>query len=224
VTVRDLESTNGTFVNGSRVTQAALRDGDKIQLGSATILRYSLQDELEETFQRQMYESALLDGLTRAYNKRYFLSRLDSEVAYALRHKTLLSLVLFDIDLFKKINDTHGHQAGDFVLSAVSEVVANTVRREDVFSRYGGEEFSVISRGIDREGAVAFGERLRRRVDQRPFLYQGASIPVAISVGVVEMQAHGCRDATQLVRAADEALYQAKADGRNRVVMAKPVR
>jgi diguanylate cyclase (GGDEF)-like protein len=220
ILVRDLGSTNGTFCNGERITQHALRDGDKIQVGSTTILKFTFHDSLDETFQRQMYESALRDGLTKAFNKKYFVDRLESEFAYAVRHKTPLSLVMFDIDHFKKINDTHGHLAGDYALATLANAVQQTIRQEDVFARYGGEEFAVICRGVDIVGAAAFGERIRRMVQAQYFDYQGTQLQVTVSVGVSAVPDVGMREYSELIAAADEALYSAKRDGRNRVVSA----
>src|SRR5688572_11659452 len=117
VVLRDLGSTNGTFCNGQRVGERELVDGDKILVGSTTILKFTYHDNLDEIFQRQMYESALRDGLTKAFNKKYFTDRLESEFTYSVRHSSPLTLVMFDLDHFKQVNDTHGHQAGDMVLS-----------------------------------------------------------------------------------------------------------
>ena len=96
-----------------------------------------------------MYESALRDGLTKVFNKKYFIDRLESEFTFSIRHASPLSLVLFDIDHFKKVNDTHGHLAGDYVLAEISTLLTGALRAEDVFARYGGEEFAVICRGSD---------------------------------------------------------------------------
>jgi two-component system, cell cycle response regulator len=218
VCVRDLGSTNGTYCNGEKVSEMTLSDGDKIQVGSTTILKFTFHDSLDETFQRQMYESALRDGLTKIFNKKYFLDRLESEFAYAVRHQSPLSLVMFDIDLFKKINDTHGHLAGDYALVTLAQVVAQTIRQEDVFARYGGEEFAVICRGVDLAGASAFGERIRRIVQAQMFLYQETEMKVTISVGVATVPHVGMREPAELVALADEALYEAKRGGRNRVI------
>ncbi len=220
VVVADLGSTNGTFLNGEKVTSQALSDGDKIQVGSTTILKFTFHDSLDENFQRQMYESALRDGLTKAFNKKYFLERLESEFAYALRHKSALSLVMFDIDHFKKINDTHGHLAGDQALVALSTLIATTIRKEDVFARYGGEEFAVICRGVDLAGAHQFGERIRSRVEALTLDYNGTAIRMTISVGVSAVADVGIREMLELVGIADDALYQAKRQGRNRVIAA----
>ena len=216
--IEDLGSTNGTFVNGSPVDRRALNDGDKIQIGTTTILKFSYHDRLDEEFQRQMYESALRDGLTKAYNKKYFAERLESEYAYADRHRTPLSLILFDLDYFKQVNDTYGHLAGDQVLSDLARYVATTIRKEDVFARYGGEEFALLSRGIDREGANHFAERLRSGIEKHRFEHEGRLLPVTISVGVASTPHARIADATSLVAVADRALYGAKQAGRNRIV------
>jgi diguanylate cyclase (GGDEF)-like protein len=218
IAVKDLGSTNGTFCNGQRVTEQSLSDGDKIQVGSTTILKFTFHDSLDESFQRQMYESALRDGLTKIFNKKYFQDRLESEFAYSVRHQSPLSLVMFDIDHFKQINDTHGHLAGDYVLVTLSNAVTQTIRQEDVFARYGGEEFVVICRGVDLQGATLFGERVRKVVQTQAFVYQTTEIKVTISVGVATVPDVGMRGATELVELADDALYEAKRGGRNRVV------
>jgi diguanylate cyclase (GGDEF)-like protein len=218
--IRDLGSTNGTFCNGDRVTELALSDGDKIQVGSTTILKFTFHDSLDETFQRQMYESALRDGLTKIFNKKYFIDRLESEFAYAIRHKSPLSLVMFDIDHFKSINDTHGHLAGDYALATLTQVVSTAIRQEDVFARYGGEEFAVICRGVDLQGATVFGERIRKMVAGYRFVHTEDVLSITVSVGVAAVSDVGMRTPLDLIGATDEALYEAKRGGRNRVVSA----
>src|SRR5205085_10444895 len=141
--VEDLQSRNGTFVNGTRITVVVeLKDGDKIQLGRASVLRFGFHDDLDESFHENLLSSALRDGLTKLFNKRYLMDRLDSELKFALRHQTTLSLLLLDLDHFKKINDTRGHLAGDMVLANVAGNLAKAVRNEDVVARYGGEEMA----------------------------------------------------------------------------------
>ncbi len=220
--VEDLGSTNGTFVNGNRVKLQSLNDGDKLQVGTQTILRFSYQDDLDEEFQRRMVESALRDGLTKAYNKKYFSERLASELAYAQRHDVPISLLLLDLDHFKQVNDTYGHLAGDAVLVTFANLVFETIRKEDVFARYGGEEFAVISRGIDALGGRAFGERLRGLVEQQLFEFQGTRIPVTVSIGVATYPDVPATDPDMLVESADRALYESKAGGRNRVSVHEP--
>jgi diguanylate cyclase (GGDEF)-like protein len=218
--LEDLGSTNGTYCNGERVERRALVEGDKILLGSTTILKFTYQDRLEEAFQRRMSESALRDGLTRAYNKRYFTERLELEVQHALRHDSPLSLVFIDIDHFKQINDVHGHPAGDQVLTQLATVIMSMLEEEEVFARYGGEEFAIIARGTGTREARALSERVRASIESHPFTFDGTRIPVTISVGIARAPGPGIADMADLITRADEAMYEAKHAGRNRVVIA----
>jgi len=215
--VEDMGSTNGTFCNGIKIDRRELADGDKIMVGSTTILKFSYQDYLDEVFQRQMYESALRDGLTKVFNKKYFTDYLEKEFAFAGRHGGPLALIFIDIDYFKKINDGHGHPAGDFVLAELSQMMADLLRTEDVLARFGGEEFTVLCRGSDLKGAKIVAERLRRSVEERKFTFGGKDIPVTISLGIVSMPESGIGDHNAFLAAADKALYEAKRSGRNRV-------
>ena len=217
IVVEDLGSTNGTFCNGIRVDKRELADGDKIMVGSTTILKFTYHDYLDEVFQRQMYESALRDGLTKVFNKKYFTDYLEKEFAFASRHGGNLALIFLDIDFFKKINDTHGHPAGDFVLAELSQMMVNLVRTEDVLARFGGEEFTVLCRGSDLAGAQVVAERLRKAVQDRKFTFGGKDIPVTISLGIAAVPESGVNDHSAFLAAADKALYEAKRSGRNRV-------
>jgi diguanylate cyclase (GGDEF)-like protein len=220
--VEDMNSRNGTFLNGNRIEQGVLQDGDKIQLGRTTVLKFGFHDQVEESFQRRMFDSALRDGLTRAYNKRYFLDRLNSEMRFALRHRNPLALLLFDLDHFKRVNDAHGHLAGDLVLTEFSGLILDSIRHEDVFARYGGEEFAVLSRLISSADSLRFAERLRRNVEQLAVEYQSTVIPVTVSVGIACVPDVPAQTPEDLLRAADLALYRAKQTGRNRVVVCRP--
>jgi two-component system, cell cycle response regulator len=222
IVLQDLGSTNGTYCNGLKVDKKELVDGDKILVGSTTILKFTYHDNLDEIFQKQMYESALRDGLTKAFNKKYFTDRLESEFTFAIRHAAPLTLVLFDIDHFKRVNDTFGHQAGDHVLSEIATLLSGTLRAEDVFARYGGEEFGVICRGSDLMQGQIVGERLRKAVEVNRFVYEGTHIPITISVGVAGLPNATVKDVTELVAVADQALYKSKNAGRNRVTLHKP--
>jgi diguanylate cyclase (GGDEF)-like protein len=219
VIIEDLGSANGTLVNGNLVQHCPLKEGDKIRLGAKTTLKFTYQDKLDESFQQQMIDAALRDGLTRAYNKKFFQDRLETEFAYARRHKTMLSLVMFDVDFFKRVNDTYGHLAGDAVLVHLSRLTQTTIRTEDVLARYGGEEFVVICRGTPLTNAGVLGERLRARVEQENFDYQGTRLPVTISVGIAALPEANVNVPSDLIRDADKALYEAKRSGRNRVCL-----
>jgi len=223
IVLQDLGSTNGTYCNGLKVeANKELVDGDKILVGSTTILKFTYHDNLDEIFQKQMYESALRDGLTKAFNKKYFTDRLESEFTFAIRHVAPLTLVLFDIDHFKKVNDTHGHQAGDYVLSEIATLLTGALRAEDVFARYGGEEFGVICRGSDVMQGQIVAERMRKAVAQNKFVFEGTHIPLTISVGVAGLPDPAVKDASELVSLADQALYKSKHGGRNQVTVHKP--
>ncbi len=221
VQIEDLNSSNGTLVNGNRVTTEPLRDGDKIRLGETTILKFTFHDRLDENFQQKMYNAALRDPLTKAFNKKYFIDQLRTEFSYARRHDTPLSLVIFDLDHFKRINDTYGHVAGDHVLIDIADQVHGILRAEDVFARYGGEEFVIILRGIPLNDAGVLAERIRALVEQHAFMSGEQRLPVSVSVGVAAYDAK-LEDPLALVEAADSALYAAKEAGRNRVLLKYP--
>ncbi len=220
--LHDLGSTNGTFCRGLRVDRHVLEDGDKILVGSSTVLKFTYHDSLDEVFQRQMYESALRDDLTKTFNKKYFTDRLESEFAFAMRTKADLSLVAFDLDHFKTINDTYGHPAGDQVLSDMAQAVAAQIRAEDVFARVGGEEFAVICRGADSIQGRAVAERVRQAVAGQKFVVEDKTIPVAVSAGVATIPDTRIADSQALIAAADQALYEAKRTGRNCVCAWQP--
>ena len=214
--VEDLGSTNGTFCNGIKIDRRELTDGDKIMVGSSTILKFTYHDYLDEVFQRQMYESALRDGLTKVFNKKYFTDYLEKEFAFAARHGGPLALIFLDIDFFKKINDNYGHLAGDYVLKYLAQTVKSKIRREDCFARYGGEEFSIVLPEIDGGNSKPFAEKIRQMVERTEFKFENTRIPVSISMGVSTLDPE-LVDAASLIKRADERLYEAKASGRNRV-------
>jgi diguanylate cyclase (GGDEF)-like protein len=216
--IEDRGSRNGTFVNGKKVNgRIPLADGDKIQVGRTTILKFTYHDALDESFHEQMYESALRDPLTKLFNKRYFQDRLDGEIRFATRHGSALAMIMLDVDHFKKVNDVRGHVIGDLVLATVAERLAGAVRNEDVVARFGGEEFAIISRATDRDQAMILAERLRRVVEAKPVeIEDGEPVHVTISVGVAAYPTVPCKEPEDLVDAADKALYRAKTGGRNR--------
>lgn len=184
--VEDLRSTNGTFVNGERVDKQVLDDGDKIQIGSNTVLRYAFTDGVDEGFQRQMYDSALRDGLTKAFNKRFYTDRMATEFATAKRTGAPLALLMMDIDHFKRLNDNWGHPAGDLVLQTLVEVIGPVLGEDDIFCRYGGEEFTLISHTGPDE-AVALAEKIREAIAEYEFTWVQERLPVTVSVGVACM-------------------------------------
>ena len=219
VLVEDLGSLNGTYVNNQRIESMALSDGDKIRIGSTTILKFSYADRLEEEFQQQLREAALHDPLTQIFNRRSLDDHLAREVAFADRHQTPLSLVLFDIDHFKNVNDTRGHPVGDEVLRRLSACLARQIRQEDILARYGGEEFALLCRGIAGSAALGVADRLRLTVASRPLVPMHPDLRITVSGGVAAMPASDISNTSELVDAADQALYRAKDLGRNRIVL-----
>ena len=217
--LEDLESRNGTFVGGKRITQHRLKDGEGFAFGAHVTFHFSLADTLEERLLRRLYESSTRDALTGAFNRSHFDERLRAEIAFAARHATGASLVMIDVDHFKHVNDTYGHPAGDAVLKELVSVAQRTVRTEDVFARFGGEEFAVILRGIALDGAYRLGERLRIALQGTTIQFGNKTIRVTLSAGCASMAC--CAEPvtpTELIRVADRRLYLAKTGGRNRVI------
>ncbi|MDB4994123.1 MAG: domain/GGDEF domain protein, partial [Myxococcaceae bacterium] len=138
VFLQDLDSANGTFLNGEPCNVALIKDGDRIQLGATTTLKFTYADPAEEMFHRQLHAAALRDPLTGAFNRAYLDQRVESELAFAARHRSPLGLLMIDVDHFKAINDTYGHLAGDDVLRGLAQRVQTTLRTEDILARYGG--------------------------------------------------------------------------------------
>lgn len=216
--LEDLGSTNGVYVNGEKLNRTKLFDGDRIQVGTKVLFKFAYQDELEEQYQRQLYEQATRDALTGVHNKKYFVDHLKKEFAYAFRHHEPLSLILFDIDFFKKVNDTHGHLAGDYVLKELASTVQETLRQEDLFARYGGEEFAVVLKNTDENHALLIAERLRTLIEAHAFQFDGTQMPITISMGTATLEERNYSTPVFLVQEADNQLYEAKTSGRNRVM------
>lgn len=216
--LEDLQSANGTFIGGQRIERHVLRDGDTLQFGPTAMFRYTLTDAGQEALLRQLFESSVTDALTGAHNREYFDSQLKAELSFSRRHKTEVALVLFDVDHFKRVNDTYGHPAGDEVLIRLSHAVRPVVRNEDVFARYGGEEFAVILRGVDIHGARSLAERLRQTIAALEIATERGVIRVTISVGCASVGGNFELTPEAMIGVADKRLYRAKHGGRNRVV------
>ena len=167
----------------------------------------------------RLYEISVMDGLTNVYNRRYLEQRMSEEVAYSKRYGKPLTVCLLDIDFFKRLNDEHGHLAGDFVLKKVSAMLGHALREYDVVARYGGEEFAVILPTTPKQKGASIAERLRAIVADTDFVYKDKTIRATISCGVSCFPEDG--DSSEaLIASADKALYAAKARGRNQVFLA----
>jgi diguanylate cyclase (GGDEF)-like protein len=210
-------STNGTYINDEQISrEMGLANGDRIKVGP-TIFKYLSGQDVEAQYHEEIYRMTIIDGLTGAHVKRYLLEALEKEIIRARRHARDLSFMMFDIDHFKKINDYHGHLAGDFVLKELARIVQARIRRDEVFARYGGEEFAIILPETNLDGAKALSEGLREKVEASRFVFQGEQIHVTISIGVAVLQEQD-RTSMDLIKNADTKLYEAKRGGRNRVV------
>lgn len=213
----DLKSTNGTLVNGRRIHRRRLKNNDKIQIGGFTVFKFIFQDELESHFNEDLYNMASRDPLTKVYNKKHFHDRLSADFSHARRHKDFLSLIMIDIDNFKKINDTHGHIAGDALLYELVQLLLGQLRKEDILARFGGEEFILLLRSTDLESAIVVAEKLRKKIETFFFPMDKGKLKVTISMGIANFTGDNFKSADEMMIRADHQLYQAKMKGKNRV-------
>ena len=194
-----------------------LRDGDYLRVGNC-IYRFLAGGNVEAEYHEEIYRLTIIDALTDTYNKRYLLEFLDRELSRSARHGRPLALIMFDLDRFKAINDELGHLGGDFTLRELAACVKSSVRKEELFARYGGEEFAIVLPETDREGGLVVAERIRGQVEAHGFEYEDRTYPVTISVGLATTSGDASLTPQELIRQADDKLYQAKHSGRNRVV------
>ncbi len=221
VEVEDLGSTNGTFVNDRQIVgRRPLKSGDRFQLGAAHF-KFLHEADPEHAYHEAIYQLVMCDGLTQIYNRRKFDEELRREFGRARRHGRPLSLIHFDIDHFKNINDTYGHLCGDAVLQQIARRVGDRLRPEQVFARAGGEEFVVLSPEMEVEGAGRLAEKLRRLIAAEVFRYADLEVEITCSFGVAALEGDMKRR-RDLYEAVDRAMYAAKRDGRNRVTVAGP--
>ncbi|MSP90234.1 MAG: GGDEF domain-containing protein [Myxococcales bacterium] len=213
----DNMSTNGTYRNQTQVNGTVqLISGDYIQVGDA-IFKYLAGDNIELAYHEEIYRLTIEDSLTQIANKRALLDFLEREFARAKRYQRELSVIMLDLDHFKRINDTYGHLMGDFVLRDCARLIGGRVRKEELFARYGGEEFCIVLPEMGRENAMKFAETIRALVEEHTFTFETNTVRVTASFGVAQVLDSMAKP-DEVVLAADENLYAAKHDGRNRVV------
>jgi diguanylate cyclase (GGDEF)-like protein len=214
----DLGSTNRTFVNSEAVESVQLRDGDKIRVGDS-VLKFVVLDDIEAKFHADVRDLISYDQLTGLLTKESLYLAFERELERCLHYGLPLGVLMMDLDRFKLVNDTHGHQMGSHVLSEVGGIILHAVRVADVSARYGGEEFLCYLAETELAGVEVAAERIRSEIEAHTFVLDDVSMQIQISIGVSIAPRHGT-DIKTLVAAADEALYRAKETGRNRVCIA----
>ena len=220
IRIEDNGSTNGIYVDYRRVDSAILAQGMPLQIGHS-VMKVDFKDDAELRLEENLLRNACIDGLTGIFNRQHFMKRATEEYSYARRNGLPISLIMIDIDRFKPVNDTHGHQMGDFVLNQFTNVINKLKRKEDIFARYGGEEFVIIPCGqIHADQVFGYCERIRQAIEMSEFRFGDTSIRITASFGF-----HICKimknkkiepQLTAMIKKADQALYNAKEKGRNR--------
>jgi len=218
IIIEDRGSTNGTYVDSKKINHAHLRRGALLQIGQS-VMKVEFKDEAEIRLEDSLIQNASIDALTGIFNRQFFMKRAAEEIAYAQRHKKVVGFIMIDLDHFKQVNDTYGHQMGDAVLNQFAAIVNQVKRTEDVFARYGGEEFIIMPRGEnDKKGMHLQCERIRKAVEEFEFHFGEEQVRITVSLGFYLKEADSTVEVslTDLISEADKALYLAKERGRNR--------
>lgn len=203
-------------------TMGPMRDGNNGYITDLIKHVYIIVQDVTELvdYEKKLLEMNMKDGLTGIYNRRFMDTRIKEEFERHKRYSRPMCFIMLDIDFFKKINDSYGHQFGDFVLKSLSSRIGSTIRNVDFFGRYGGEEFCCIFPETTIQSGAGLAERFRRAILEKRFKFEDISITVTISLGVSEVR-KGIDSSDILVKQADEALYEAKRTGRNKVILMK---
>lgn len=220
--IEDLGSSNGTFINDVKVTtRTLLKDGDMIRLGTI-LFRFFASDNAESIMADKIYRMATIDAGTDIFNKKYLLDALESEMKFARQYRRPLSIIYYDLDHFKKVNDTLGHNGGDVVLRETAAICKAAIRKNDVIGRYGGEEFVIVLPDTDQRVAAELAERLRAAVQNHIFNIEVEGRKVehrqTMSMGVSQMTAE-MQTMESFLESADKKLYHSKQTGRNKVTV-----
>ena len=225
--LRDLGSTNGVFVDGARVADCKLQDGQRIQMGMHSALKYCLCDDLEIKYQRRLAEGALLDPETGLFNRRHFDDRLGAELVTSQRYARPMSLLVVAVDGIDRLVEAFGRPAGDQALELAARLVKSAVRREDVLARLDPARFGVVSRETPLSAGRALGERIRSAVEQGQIPVRGQDLALTVSVGVIGIDTIGSytagRTEAEILALAEAALLRSRQSGGNRVTAEGPL-
>ena len=214
--IKDLGSTNGTYVGGQLVSATGLNSGDTIRLGSF-LFKFLSAGSLESQYHETVYSALTRDALTGTNNKRYLLETLRRGIATAVRRSEPITVVMVDVDHFKGVNDTYGHLVGDEVLREFGRRVSDACREDDLVARYGGEEFCLLLAATDAAEAFEVAERCRKAVCDQPFDTEAGALDISASFGFAVLDPNHPESDLELINRADGKLYEAKRTGRNRV-------
>ena len=218
VEVEDMGTTNGTFLNDQKLSERGhLKDGDIVRLGPI-LMKFFAHDNIENVFHDKIYRMATIDAGTQIFNKKYLLESLESEFRFSRTYDRAMSVILYDLDHFKKVNDTHGHNAGDFILKESAGLTKSVIRKDDILGRFGGEEFSIILPNTDAKTAYELAERIRQKIETHTFNFEAKALKQTISLGVSQINS-GFANPAALFEDADQKLYKSKHGGRNRTTV-----
>ncbi len=216
VVLQDYDSTNGCYINEIRVERQILASNARIRVGS-TLMKVEYKNSSEVESENILYEAAHTDNLTKISNRYTFLLRAEEKLSYSKKNNEKLSIIMCDVDHFKKVNDNFGHPAGDYVLVELAKILQTQMRIDDLVARYGGEEFIILLYNGEADDVGNLAERIRKKVEQFSFVFEDKLIPVTLSLGVCSLQGEKIDSLDYLIKNADDALYQAKNKGRNQV-------
>jgi len=223
VFVQDLGSTNGTFVNGEKVVRHTLWDGDKIHIGRQQVLRFCFQADAQPEANSSSKTDATRDALTGVYTRQYALTRIEKDFIQAkMRHQDL-ALLMFDVDGFEEIKETHGPDTGDMVLREVAKVVSSVLRREDIFARYDERTFSVLLRYQTEAAVVALAQRIGRVVKYHSYPHEGKKIRVTLSLGISSLS-RKMKNAMDLISEVQDCLEKARRAGHDTINGSQSIR
>ncbi|MDD3663336.1 MAG: GGDEF domain-containing protein [Candidatus Pacebacteria bacterium] len=212
----DLDSTNGTYVNDEKIKTKIISKEDLIRFGNI-MFKYLPHGNIESVFHDELHNLAHIDGLTGCYNRKYITDYLETEIKRCKTLEIPLSIIIFDLDFFKTINDTYGHLAGDYILKETVRLIKdNVLRASDIIGRYGGEEFCIVVNEAGIKTAQEVAQRVRKAIEKNIYRYDDIKIKITISAGTSELNKK-VDSVKQLIDEADKKLYQAKRDGRNRI-------